>query len=448
MRLKQSVDRRRVLRGMLGATAVNVALPFLDCFLNESGTALANGAALPVCFGTWFWGLGLNPGRWEPKTEGKITELGPELQPLNAFKDKINVYSGLKVLLDGRPLMTHFSGNWSVLTGRTPSEMRVELPSIDALIGDVIGTRTRFRSLEVTSSGNALNSYSRRAGSTLNPGETSPAALYVRLFGPDFKDPNAADFTPDPRVMARQSILSALKEQRQVLDRTLGASDKARLDEYFTAMRQTEQQLDLQLQKPAPLEACTVPGKVTDEVPVEGAEVDAVNAKHKLFSMLLAHALACGQTQVVNITYSEATSTLRQAGSSMTHHVYSHEEPTDPVLGYQPHVAWFYGQAMQGLATTIAALDGIKEGDGTLLDRTLLFAATDTGYARIHGLDNIPLITAGRAGGRMKTGLHVKGNGDPATRVGLTVQQALGVPIDSWGTDSMRTGKTITEVVA
>ena len=67
------LGRRAALRGMLGGAAVTVGLPFLDCFLNTNATALADGQKLPVCFGTWFWGLGLNPGRWEPPMTGKFT---------------------------------------------------------------------------------------------------------------------------------------------------------------------------------------------------------------------------------------------------------------------------------------------------------------------------------------------------------------------------------------
>jgi len=440
------MNRRRVLRGLLGGGAVTLALPFLDCFLNTNGTALASGAALPLCYGTWFWGLGLNPGRWEPKQVGKFTEFGPELQALTPFKDKVNVYSGMKVILDGRPMITHYTGDWAVLTGTTPREERVSIPTIDTLVGDVIGTKTRFRSLEVASTGNPTHSYSRRSGNALNPAETSPAALYARIFGPEFKDPNAADFTPDPIVMARQSVLSAVKDQRQDLARTLGASDRARLDEYFTSLRQIEQQVDLELQRPAPMEACAVPGKV-DDVKL-GTEIDSVVGNHKLFAGLLAHALACGQTSVINVTFNDATSSLRKAGSSMTHHVYSHEEPVDNAVGYQPNVTWFYGQIMDGFATMLATLDGVKEGDHTLLDRTLLFATSDTGLAKVHGLDDYPLLTAGGANGRLKTGYHIVAKGDPATRVGLTVQQALGVPVNSWGTDSMQTSKSFTEVLA
>ena len=73
--------------------------------------------------------------------------------------------------------------------------------------------------------------------------------------------------------------------------------------------------------------------------------------------------------------------------------------------------------------------------------------SSDTGYAKVHSLDDMPILTAGSAGGRMKTGIHVAAKGDPSTRVGLTVQQAVGVPINSWGTDSMQTSKTITEVM-
>ena len=132
----------------------------------------------------------------------------------------------------------------------------------------------------------------------------------------------------------------------------------------------------------------------------------------------------------------------------MVHHAYTPEEPVDGEVGYQKTVTSFIYGIMEGLATMISALDNIREGDGTLLDRTLMLAATDTGYARVHSLENMPLITAGGANGRMKTGIHVQANGDPATRVGLTAQQVMGLPVGSWGTDSMETSKTISEVIA
>jgi len=445
--VQKLASRRNVLQGMLGGGVVTLGLPFLDAFLNNNGTALAaTGKALPTVFGTWFWGLGLSPGRWEPTTVGKYADLGPETKVLLPFKDKLNFYSGTKVFLDGRPLITHYTGNFSVLTGTTPREQRVTIPTLDAIIADHIGAKTRFRSLEMTSTGNPVHSYSTRAGTVINPAEASPKALYARVFGPEFVDPNAANFTPDPMVLARQSMLSVVKDQRDDLMKVLGASDKQRLDEYFTSLRQIENQLQIESEKPAPMEACT-PARSVEDAPL-GTDIEMVDANHKLFGQILAHTLACGQTRVFNMTYADATSSLRHKGSQMVHHAYTHEEATDPVLGYQKTVVSFQLTIMNGLANMVKTLDSMREGDGTLLDRTLMLASTDTGLAKVHSLENFPLITAGKAGGRLKTGLHIRTAGDPATRVGLTLQQAMGLPINSWGTDSMATNKSITEVLA
>src|SRR3954463_7754742 len=107
-------SRRRVLEGMLGGAAVTVGLPFLDCFLNESGTALAaTGRELPVCFGTWFNGLGLNPGFWEPKKTGAGYDVSPQLEPLRRFTDKINVFSSMRVHLDGHTPRVHETGAYA-----------------------------------------------------------------------------------------------------------------------------------------------------------------------------------------------------------------------------------------------------------------------------------------------------------------------------------------------
>jgi hypothetical protein len=439
-------NRRSVLRGSLNGAGVVVGLPLLDCFLNTNGTALAaDGSPLPANFGTWFWGCGLNPTQWEPKTVGPGYAITPALKPLEKFKSKMNVYSGMKVFLDGKPLVVHFSGNVGLLTGTVPRGQVAEAPSIDSLIADHIGNRTRFRSIEVCCSGNPAHSQSRRQGNILNPGETSPLALYTRIFGADFKDPNAADFKVDPMILVRKSALSTVSEQRADLVKQVGARDRARLDEYFTSVRQLEQQLELETHKPAPLEACTVPDRPTDVV--IGTEVESAKGNHRLFARLLAHALACGQTRVVNIDFCDAISSLRRAGASQTHHIYTHEEPSD-ASGFQPNVTWFHSQIMESFAVLLNELDSIREGDATLLDRTVIFASTDTGLAKIHSPENIAMMTVGSGGGRLKTGIHVAAGGDAVTRVGLTLQQAFGMPVSSWGTESQMTSKTISEVMA
>jgi hypothetical protein len=438
--------RRRVLRGALGGAAISVGLPLLDCFLDGNGTALANGSPLPVSFGTWFWGCGLNPGRWEPAQVGKYTDLGPELKPLEAFKSKMNVYSGMKAFVDGKPFLTHFSGAQAIIAGTVPRSNSLALPSIDTLIAEVIGTKTRFRSLEVACAGIPTHSQSRRAGNVLNPSEVSPVALYSRIFGSSFKDPNAADFTPDPAVMVRRSALSLVTEERQSFMRDLGPADRIRLDEYFSSLRGLEQQLELELQKPAPLKACSVPGEVKENKP--NIELPTVVKNHDLFAKLLAHALACGQTRVVNVALADGLSVICKIGGAQTHHQFTHEEPVDAKLGYQPEVAWWATEIMRILGVFLGELDGIREGDRTLLDRMVVLTATDHGYAKTHSVENMAVMTIGNGAGRLKTGIHVAAKADPISRVGLTVQQAFGLPISSWGTDSMQTSKTITEVMA
>jgi hypothetical protein len=447
----EKLSRRRVLRGMMGGAAVTVGLPFLDCFLDSSGAALAaTGAALPVCFGTWFYGCGLNPGRWEPKTVGPNYEFGVELQPLTPFKHKLNVYSQMSALLDGRPRGAHTVGPAVILQGTTPPTLDHSFnpdASIDALIADVIGKRSRFRSLEVSCTGSPVSTHSKRAGSAMNPAEISPLALYTRVFGPEFKDPNAASFTPDPAVMARRSVLSAVSEQTRRFMRQLGAADRAHLDQYLTSLRELEQQLDLELQKPVPLAACSAP--VKPEATRIGTEVADVMNNHRLFAKLLAHALACDQTRVFNVMLTDGLSQLRFAGEANTQHLFTHEDPIDEKLGYQPNVVRFVPTVLENLSVLLAELDAIREGSRTLLDRMLVLAYTDSGYAKNHTTDNIPMLTAGSAGGRMKTGIHyAAAKGDPVTRVSLTVQQAVGLPVSSFGTESNKTSKTIAEVMA
>ncbi len=451
MTIADRLSRRRVLKGMLGGAAVSVGLPLLDCFLDANGTAFAaTGAALPVCFGTWFYGCGFNPGRWEPTTVGPNYEFGVEMQPLTPFRHKINVYSQMSALLDGRAPGAHDVGPAVIMQGTAPPTLEHPMnpgPSFDTLIADTIGSRTRFRSLEVSCTGRPTSSHSKRTGTATNPSEVSPLALYTRLFGPEFRDPNAADFKPDPAVMARRSVLSAVGDQARSLMNQVGAADRAHLDQYFTSLRELEQQLDLQLQRPAPLAACRVPSR-PENTPV-GSEVAEVTTNHRLFARLIAHALACDQTRVFNLMLTDGLSQLRFTGEANTHHLFTHEDPIDSKLGFQPNVVKFYPAILGMFTTLLSELDAIREGDHTLLDRMLVFNYTDSGYAKNHTTDNIAMLTAGGAGGRVKTGIHYAApKGDPVTRVSLTVQQAVGVPIGSFGTESNHTSKTITEVMA
>ena len=442
------LSRRTLMRGMLGGTAVAVGTPLLDCMLDTNGTALAaTGRPLPVRFGTWFWGLGVNPNRWFPSVAGKDYELKPELAPIAALKHKINILGNFNVPLDGAPNLPHVSGGAAVRTGRAlTAERGLPGESFDVTIGDQIGTRTRFRSLEVSASGDPRNSLSGRGGGNLNPSEISAASLYERLFGLGFKDPNSAEFTPDPLVMARRSVLSAVTEQRQALDKAVGAADRQKLDQYYTSVRSLENQLEVELTRPEPMQSCVVPRKVAErEV---NAEIENVMKNHELMTGLLVMALACDQTRVFNMMFNNGASSLTRIGSTITHHQLTHEEVLDNRLGYQPSATYFLTRIMEAWVGFVSALDAVKEGSGTLLDNTLVFAHSETEFAKFHTIDNIPMMTAGSAGGRLKTGIYVDGEGSPVSRVGLTLQQAMGVSVDRWGAKSMETNKSIGEIVA
>lgn len=439
-------SRRTLLRGAFNGAAVGVALPLLDCFLDGNGQALASGAPIPVRFGTWFWGLGVTEDRWKPTKVGAGYDIPHELKPIEAYKDKITILSGFDVILDGKPNLPHNSGGIGIRSGVAPSSPALPAPSFDVLIADKIGGQSRFRSLEISATRDATNSLSGRGEGSLNPAETSPINFYNRLFGAEFVDPNSANFTPNPTIMARRSVLSAVGDQRKALEARVGARDRERLDQYFTALRQTEQQLALQLEKPAPLEACRIPAKPADTTP-PNYQIEHVIENHKVMAQLLAMALACNQTRVFNLNFNNGASSLTKAGSTISHHQLTHEEQIDGKLGYQPESTWFVERCMEAFGLFVDTLGQFKEGDGTLLDNSLVMAHSETNFAKTHSVEGIPMMLAGRAGGKVKTGLHVAGGSTAATRVGLTLQQVMGLPVDAWGEGGLHTNKPISEIM-
>lgn len=442
--MKPKISRRDVLKGTFYGATITVGLPILECLLNDSGTAYAaTGQPLPNIFGSWFQYLGFNPGRWVPNKVGPDYTNNIELKMFDRFKDRMNIVSGANYFLDGRPVETHRTGVQIAMLGGIPTG-RESGASLDSDIADVIGTRTRFRSIDVTGTG-GQTSVSKRAGAAYNPAEPSPEALYRRIFGPDFQDPNAAEFKPSTKVLAKQSVLSQVSEQRQKLMRVVGASDRARLDAYFTSVRQIEKQLAMQNEKPAPLPACRVPGGIGEEA-APGTEVRTVERNIDLFGSLIANALACGQTRVFNVTMN--TQGCHKEGSTNGWHAYTHEEPIDEELGYQREVTWFILWANNLFANFIHKLESMPEGAGSVLDRTFILWQTDHGYARTHTMDNVSIMTVGNGGGVFRTGQHIALSGDPASRVGLTVQQGFRVPISSWGTASNTATRPVTDLLA
>ena len=451
--MSSSFNRRTFLRGMLSGTAVCVGLPVLDRFLNGNGSAYADGSKLPVRFGTYFWGLGLTDTptggtRWVPSKTGPGYEIMPELESLKAVKDKVSVFSGFRAIGDGRPNLVHWSGHASILSGIAPvASGRFDGPSFDTRIADAIGTSTRFKVLDVDASMSRQPiSYSTRTGGAFATPETTPLALYTRLFGAGFQDPNSDDWKPDPSIMLRQSVLSAVKEQRQALMSGAGKADQIKLDQYFTSLRDMENQLAVQLQKPDKCDSCVVP-TAPKETP-RSASVDVVRANTRMMARLLAMGLACNQTRVFNFVHTGGTSETYLAGQNKIYHQITHDEPTDAKLGYQPETSKIAGLVMEALGDFLTELEAIKEGEGTVLDNSLIMAFSDTGYAKIHSIENIPMFLAGRAGGRHKAGQHIHATGESVTRVSLTAMRLAGAPVGEFGAGAMKTARPINEIIA
>ena len=442
------LHRRNILRGMFQGSAAVVGVPFLDCFLDSKGKALAaTGRPLPTRFNTFFFGCGLTKQLWIPKVGGKDYEMTVQLKPLEKFRSKLNVFSGLRVPLDDNPNYQHWSGVAAAATGISPTKQsEFDSKSIDQQIADVISHGARFKSVSASAAGDPKQSYSSLGGANTLPAEASPLSLYTRLFGPGFQDPTKGDWKPDPQALIQQSVLSAVADNRKRVMQNLGAADRARMDQYFTSVREAELQMIAQQQRPEIQAKVTIP-----DAPAEAVCNNALpnlRAVVPMMAKLGALALATDQTRVFNLSVSEPGSQIFMPGDSLGYHQSTHEEPIDPVLGYQPRVAQYNVDTMELFAMLLKELDGIPEGDGTILDHSLVFAFTDQSFAKIHAVDGLPIFVAGGASGRMKAGFHVAGDSSPVSRVGLTIQKAMGVSLDVWGKGSMEVRQPYTDLLA
>ncbi|MDH4071886.1 MAG: DUF1552 domain-containing protein [Gammaproteobacteria bacterium] len=439
------LSRRRILKGMLGGSAVTVGLPFLDCFLNENGTALASGLEMPVRFGTWGYGLGGTTSVFVPKTLGADYDLPPEIESWARVREHINLFTNSKGYLDGNSNRCHYSGWVIARCGIAPSD-RIPGETIDTTMAKQIGKTTRYNSLTATATGNVTTTYSYVNADTPNPAEWSPIKFYTRLFGPDFQDPNASAFKPDPRIMVRKSVLSGIMEQTRALEKTVGAADRARIDQYFTELRQLERRFEHRLSKPEPIAGCQPHDQPPEELAM-GSDVESVQMRHRMMTDLMVMALACDQTRIFNMAFSDASSGLIKPGYEKPHHTCTHEEPVDEDLGYQPNASWFTRRSMEAWADFVEAFTKVREGDGTLLDNVLIYATTDVGYARTHTLDEMVVFTAGRAGGKVRSGLHIDLQKKSPTVIGYTALQVMGADLPSWGALNNESSEVLHEIL-
>lgn len=422
--------RRAVLRGLLGGAAIAVALPPLEALLGHRAHAAGE---FPKRFLLYFWGNGVQPQRWIPVDEGAGWTPSEQLAPLAPVKDLITVVTGTEVKTGNSD--AHFSGPAGFFTGRgvlkkPGDDWTFAGPSIDQVIAAAVGGDTLFRSLEVGVQP-GLRGMSYNGPDSVNPPESDLARLFERLFGPAFRQPGE-DAPPDPSLALRRSVLDSVMADAEALRKRLGAVDRARLDLHFTAVRDLELRIARLQADPPALASCTRPEEPPAIAPVDGRP--QMSERARALADLTAMALACDQTRVLSFWYSDPVSDVLYPAATAGHHQLTHDEPGD-----QPQVNAIIQQIMGDLTYLVGALQAVPEGEGTLLDNTLLLATSDVSQGRTHQIDEYPIILAGTAGGALKTGFHYRSHTKESTsHVALSVLRAMGVRVSAFGEDAGR----------
>lgn len=422
------LDRRTLLRGVLGGAAVSVALPPLEAMFDANGTAYALDGVLPKRFGLFFWGNGNRPERWRPAATGlgAAWDLSETLQPLASLKPWLTVVTGADVKLPNDS--PHASGAAGILTGfelGDPEDSSSFLaPTIDQVIAQEIGNDTLYRSLETGVDGASGKSFN--GPNSQNPAESSPIALYDRLFGPTFREPG--DTTVDPKLGLRRSVLDAVTTDVARLNARVGAADKARLDQHLSGLRDLETRLARLQEDPPDLAACLRPGApAADYPPIEGRpqlmEVNAVMAQ------LLAMACACDQTRVFSHWFSDPVNDKLFPAATAGHHDLTHNEGGD-----QPEVQAITVQCVAAYAALLEAFAAIPEGSGTLLDNCAILGCSEVSLGQTHSILDLPILIGGSACGALKTDHHYQSlGGENVSKVLLALIQAMDINRTDFG---------------
>lgn len=435
------LDRRAMLRGMLGGAAVGIALPALEIFFDPvpGGSVASAGTGcgvFPRRLGIWFWGNGVLPARWIPETTGPDYVMSEQLMPLSALRSKITVISGLDVRTPNTN--PHGSGPAGLLAGNdlTVGEAGVARtgtvvgPTIDQIVAAGIGDQTRFPSLEVGVQ-RSTHGLSHSGPYAMNPPETDPMLLFERIFGAGFRAPGEMT-GPDPRLALRQSVLDVVRADAARLTPRLGVADRARLDAHLEGIRAIELQIARLSADPPDYAACMRP-----EAPMAFPDIEGrpqMSAVSRVISDLVVMALACDQTRVFSCMYTQPVNNTLFLDVSSGHHQLTHDEP-DP----QPEVNRIMGAIMEDLAYFLSALDAVPEGAGeTLLDHCAVLCTTDVGFGRTHTLEDYPIVLAGSGCGTFRTGTHWRSpSPDNACKLSLSLMRSMleGLPA-SFGEDN------------
>jgi hypothetical protein len=435
---KVSLPRRTFLRG-LGAT---LALPLLDAMV-PALTATAKTAGNPVRrLGVIYVPNGMAMEYWTPATEGSRFELTPILRALAPFQDRLIVVSGLNGPAGGG---THTGASTRFLTGVRAEVDGTASVSMDQLVARELAEHTQLASLELALDGRDnsgtcegrficafTNTISWRGRATPLPMENDPRAVFERLFG----DSGSTD--PQRRldqIRRDRSILDSISDTVADLQARVGPSDRRKIQEYLEAVRDLERRI--QKAEEQSDRAIT---------PVDQpAGVPATFEEHaKLMFDLQVLAYQCDLTRVITFMIGREFSgrTYPEIGVPEAHHPLSHHQNDTGKIASLAKVNAYHTTL---LAYYLEKLSAAADGDGSLLDHTLLMYGAGMSDSNAHDYHNMPVMLVGGGAGRLKGGRHLKQRDGTWSNLLVTVMDTMGVPVDRIG-DS--TGKIDIETLS
>jgi hypothetical protein len=424
-----------------------MALPFLEAMLPRGAAAAASAGRAPIRSAFLYVPNGVNMVDWTPKEIGADFQLPYILEPLQAHKNDVLVLTGLaqdKGRSNGDGPGDHARAASSWLTGAQPlksESARIRSGvSADQVIANAVGRETRFPSIELgveparqggkCDSGYACsysNNISWRSETTPSGAEINPRLVFERLFAS--ASPKRAGEGAARRERYRKSILDFVLEDAKSLGSKVGGSDKQKLDEYLTAVREIEERVNVAqrsmnaAQAAGIIEAYDVP----EEIP------ESYEEHVRLMMDMIALAFQTDSTRVATCMLANEGSNraYRNLSISRGHHELSHHQGNADNLRQIREINRFH---VRQFAYLVDKLKSMPEGDGTVLDNTMLLYGAALADGNRHEHENLPLVMAGGGGGSIMTGRHIRYPSEtPMCNLLLTMANKAGAPAQRHG---------------
>ncbi|WP_375755904.1 DUF1552 domain-containing protein [Corallococcus exercitus] len=427
-----ALSRRTLLRGM-GAL---MALPLLDVMRPRTARAAT---AAPRRFVAFYTPCGIHMPKWTPGGVGAEWSLTPTLASLAPVKGDVLVLSGVDNL-PGRP---DGDGHHAAATAAFLSCVKARKTegtnirtgiSMDQVLANAVGKHTRYPSLELgidqgrgignCDSGYACpyaNNIAWAGPSTPVPKETKPRAAFERLFA-DF-DPGVTQEELAKRKAYGLSIIDSVRDDAKALQGKLGTTDRRKLDEYFTGVRELELRVN----------AMDGAGP-TCGTAVAPADTEDVREKTKAMLDLIVLAFQCDLTRTCTFMLGNARSQRVYSflGLSGEHHAYSHHQKAQ--ANYDALVKIDKWEVEQ-FSYLLQRMKGVQEEGGTLLDHSAVYFSSEIADGNMHEHKNLPILLAGRAGGAIAPGRHLRYEGQPLANLYISLLNMFGVPATTFGDD-------------